>query len=90
MVIATLNGLDRVPRVLLQDRAHPAHEPVATASAHDAAGGRAAICSPGVKLAVAYSFIGVIAGEFILSRRRARATRSPTPTTTSTTRRCMR
>lgn len=66
MVINTLNGFDRVPRVLLK-----------TARVHGL--GRAAevwyvtlpAAAPylftGVKLSVAYSFIGVVAGEFILA-----------------------
>jgi NitT/TauT family transport system permease protein len=66
MVIATLNGLDRVPRVLRK-----------VARAHGL--GRAEeillVVLPaalphlftGLKLSLAYSFIGVIAGEFILS-----------------------
>lgn len=66
MIIGTLNGLDRVPRVLLRTgRVHrlslwqevmlvrlPAAAPHLLS---------------GVKLAFSYSFIGVIAGEFILS-----------------------
>ncbi|MBN9540127.1 MAG: nitrate ABC transporter permease [Alphaproteobacteria bacterium 65-37] len=66
MIVATMAGLDRVPRVLLKTaRMHrlslleeiwrirlPAAAPHLLS---------------GVKLAVAYSFIGVIAGEFILS-----------------------
>ncbi len=66
MVIATLNGLDRVPRVL--------HK---VARAHDLGRGgeiwwitlpaAAPHLFTGMKLALAYSFIGVIAGEFILS-----------------------
>lgn len=66
MIVNTLNGFDRVPRVLLK-----------TARVHRL--GRAStirlIILPyatlyiftGLKLAVAYSFIGVIAAEFILS-----------------------
>lgn len=66
MIVNTLNGFDRVPRVLLK-----------TASVHRL--GRLAtiflVFLPyaalyiftGLKLAVAYSFIGVIAAEFILS-----------------------
>ena len=66
MVIATLNGLDRVPKVLRK-----------VAQVHRL--GRAAeiflvilpAATPhlftGLKLALAYSFIGVLAGEFILS-----------------------
>ena len=66
MILATMAGLDRVPRVLLKTaRIHrlslldeiwrirlPAAAPHLLS---------------GLKLAVAYSFIGVIAGEFILS-----------------------
>jgi NitT/TauT family transport system permease protein len=66
MLIGTLLGLDRVPRVLR--KAAKAHRltRVATvtrivlpAALPDLFGG--------IKLALAYSFIGVIAGEFILS-----------------------
>jgi NitT/TauT family transport system permease protein len=66
MIVATLAGLDRVPRVLLKTarmhRLSPFEEmwrirlPAA-----------APYLFSGVKLAVSYSFIGVIAGEFILS-----------------------
>ncbi|HYM04249.1 MAG TPA: ABC transporter permease subunit, partial [Stellaceae bacterium] len=66
MVIATLNGLDRVPRVLRK-----------VARAHDLGwlGENLLIVLPaaaphlftGLKLSLAYAFIGVIAGEFILS-----------------------
>jgi NitT/TauT family transport system permease protein len=66
MVIATLNGLDRVPRVLLK-----------TARIHRLGRVRSFLlvtlpaAAPylftGLKLALAYSFIGIIAGEFILS-----------------------
>jgi NitT/TauT family transport system permease protein len=66
MVIATLNGLDRVPRVLLK-----------TARIHRLGRVRSVFlvtlpaAAPylftGLKLALAYAFIGVIAGEFILS-----------------------
>jgi NitT/TauT family transport system permease protein len=66
MVIATLNGLDRVPRVLLK-----------TARIHRLGRVRSVFlvtlpaAAPhlftGLKLALAYSFIGIIAGEFILS-----------------------
>lgn len=66
MIIATLNGLDRVPRVALK---------VAQLSRMDAVSTALIIKFPaavpylftGIKLAVAYSFIGVIASEFILS-----------------------
>jgi len=66
MLIATLLGLDRVPRVLrkvarvhrLGGAATVLHV-VLPAALPDLFGG--------IKLALAYSFIGVIAGEFILS-----------------------
>jgi NitT/TauT family transport system permease protein len=66
MIVATIAGLDRVPRVLLK-----------TARVHrlsllqEVCRIRLPAAAPhllsGIKLAVAYSFIGVIAGEFILS-----------------------
>ena len=66
MVISTLNGLDRVPRVMSKTArilrlSSPRSVVFVTLPA----------ASPylftGLKLALAYSFIGVIAGEFILS-----------------------
>jgi NitT/TauT family transport system permease protein len=66
MVISTLNGLDRVPRVMTKTalilRLTPARAvwSVTLPSA-------APYLFTGLKLALAYSFIGVIAGEFILS-----------------------
>ena len=66
MVIATLNGLDRVPRAMTKTarvlRLSPARTvwSVTLPSA-------APYLFTGLKLALAYSFIGVIAGEFILS-----------------------
>jgi NitT/TauT family transport system permease protein len=66
MVIATLNGLDRVPRVLLKlarvhrmSRGAEVLRIVLPAAAPN--------LFTGGKLALAYAFIGVIAGEFILS-----------------------
>lgn len=66
MVINTLNGLDRVPRVLLK-----------VAQVHHLSAWQrirlvllpatAPYLFTGAKLALAYSFIGVLAGEFILS-----------------------
>mgnify|MGYP001545242528 FL=1 len=66
MTISTVSGLDRVPRVLLKlARVHHLSRaaevflvilPAATP-----------YLFTGVKLALAYSFIGVLAGEFILS-----------------------
>jgi len=66
MVIATLNGLDRVPRVMRKlarvHRMGPIQEIVLITMP-------AAVphLFTGFKLALAYAFIGVIAGEFILS-----------------------
>src|SRR6476661_11082209 len=66
MVIATLNGLDRVPRAMTKTalilRLSPAR--AAWSVTLPAA---APYLFTGLKLALAYSFIGVIAGEFILS-----------------------
>ncbi len=66
MVIATLNGLDRIPRVLRKvarvhglGRAEEVLLVILPAAAPQ--------LLAGLKLALAYSFIGVIAGEFILS-----------------------
>jgi NitT/TauT family transport system permease protein len=66
MVISTLNGLDRVPRVMTKTarilRLSPARA-VMSITLPSAA----PYLFTGLKLALAYSFIGVIAGEFILS-----------------------
>lgn len=66
MLIGTLLGLDRVPRVLRKaakvhrlSRIATITQVVLPAALPDLFGG--------IKLALAYSFIGVIAGEFILS-----------------------
>jgi len=66
MTVSTIDGIDRIPRVLMK-----------TASAYDMNPITAALliklpaATPhlftGVKLAVTYSVIGVVAGEFILS-----------------------
>jgi len=66
MVIATLNGLDRVPRVMRKlARVHRMGrlEEIARITMPAAVPHLFA----GFKLALAYAFIGVIAGEFILS-----------------------
>ncbi len=66
MIIATLTGLDRVPRVLL--RTARIHRLTWTQELFKV---RLPAAVPhllsGVKLAFSYSFIGVVAGEFILS-----------------------
>jgi NitT/TauT family transport system permease protein len=66
MIIATLNGLDRVPRVLTKvGRVHRMGM-VATALQLKLPAAAPHLFT-GVKLAVSYGFIGVIASEFILS-----------------------
>ena len=66
MIIATLNGLDRVPRVLTKvARVHRlGHVTTAMTLQLPAA---APYLFTGVKLSVSYGFIAVIAAEFILS-----------------------
>jgi NitT/TauT family transport system permease protein len=67
VIVNTLSGLDRVPRVLMKTARIHRLGPVATAL-------RVALpyavpyIFTGVKLAVAYSFIGVIGAELIMSR----------------------
>jgi NitT/TauT family transport system permease protein len=66
MIIATLNGLDRVPRVLTKvARVHRLGR-VATALQLQLPAA-APFLFTGVKLSVSYGFIAVIAAEFILS-----------------------
>lgn len=66
MVIATLNGLDRVPRVLTKvARVHRMGR-IATALRLKLPAAAPHLFT-GVKLAVSYAFIGVIASEFILA-----------------------
>ena len=66
MVIATLNGLDRVPLVLLKlARVHRMSRSAEVIRIVLPAAGP--YLFTGGKLALAYSFIGVLAGEFILS-----------------------
>ncbi len=67
MIVNTLNGLDRVPPVLLKTARAMHLSPVDTALRLTL---RAAgpYLMTGVKLAVAYAFIGIIGSEFILSR----------------------
>jgi NitT/TauT family transport system permease protein len=68
VILNTLNGLDRVPRVLLQTAQVHRLGPLKTALKV-----RLPFAAPyiftGFKLAVAYSFIGVIGAEFITSNR---------------------
>ncbi len=66
MIINTLNGLDRVPRALLKTARVLQMDRVRTICLIILPAAAAHIFT-GVKLAVAYAFIGVIAAEFILS-----------------------
>lgn len=66
MIIATLNGLDRVPRVLTKvARVHRMGR-VSTALRLKLPAAAPHVFT-GVKLAVSYAFIGVVASEFILA-----------------------
>jgi NitT/TauT family transport system permease protein len=67
VVVNTLNGLDRVPRVLIKTARIHRLGPVATAR-KVALPYAAPYIFTGIKLAVAYSFIGVIGAELIMSR----------------------
>ena len=66
MIINTLNGLDRIPRVLLKTARVYRMNPLATALKIKLPAAALHLFA-GAKLAVAYAFIGVIASEFILS-----------------------
>jgi NitT/TauT family transport system permease protein len=67
VVVNTLNGLDRVPPVLFKTARIHRLGPIATALRISLPCAVPHIFT-GVKLAVAYSFIGVIGAEFIMSR----------------------
>jgi NitT/TauT family transport system permease protein len=66
MVLATLNGLDRVPRALTKTASMMRLGPIETVRLITLPAA-APYLFTGLKLALAYAFIGVIAGEFILS-----------------------
>jgi NitT/TauT family transport system permease protein len=66
MIMATLTGLDRIPRVLLKTARMQRLSPLSEIW-HIRLPAAAPHLFSGLKLAVTYSFIGVIAGEFILS-----------------------
>jgi NitT/TauT family transport system permease protein len=66
MIIATLNGLDRVPRVLIKVARVHRLDAVTTAMTLQLPAA-APYLFTGVKLSVSYGFIAVIAAEFILS-----------------------
>jgi NitT/TauT family transport system permease protein len=67
VIVNTLNGLDRVPRVLIKTARIHRLGPVATAL-KVALPYAVPYIFTGIKLAVAYSFIGVIGAELIMSR----------------------
>ncbi len=67
VIVNTLNGLDRVPRVLIKTARIHRFGPVATALQVSLPFAVPYIFT-GMKLAVAYSFIGVIGAELIMSR----------------------
>jgi NitT/TauT family transport system permease protein len=66
MIIATLNGLDRIPRVLTKVARVHRMGTIATALLLKLPAAAPHLFT-GVKLAVSYAFIGVIASEFILA-----------------------
>lgn len=66
MIIATLNGLDRIPRALTKTARVLRLSPLDTALAVKLPAALPYLFT-GVKLAIAYAFIGVIASEFILA-----------------------
>jgi NitT/TauT family transport system permease protein len=67
VIVNTLNGLDRVPRVLIKTARIHRLGPAATALKVSLPYAVPYIFT-GIKLAVAYSFIGVIGAELIMSR----------------------
>jgi NitT/TauT family transport system permease protein len=67
MIVNTLNGLDRVARVHIKTAQIYRLGPIATALTITLPSAAPYLLT-GVKLAVAYAFIGVIGAEFIMSR----------------------
>lgn len=67
MIVNTLNGLDRIPPVL-RKTARVMHLTPVDAAWRLALPAAAPYIVTGIKLAVAYAFIGIIGSEFILSR----------------------
>ena len=67
MIVNTLNGLDRVPSVLQKTARSLRLSMVDTATSMTLPAAAPYLLT-GVKLAVAYAFIGVIGSEFIMSR----------------------
>lgn len=66
MTVNTISGLDRVPRVYLKTAAAYRMSPIATALLVQLPASTPYLVT-GIKLAVSYSIVGTIAGEFILS-----------------------
>jgi NitT/TauT family transport system permease protein len=66
MIIATLNGFDRIPRALVKTARVYRMGPV-SAALRIKLPSAAPYLFTGVKLAIAYAFIGVIAAEFIMA-----------------------
>lgn len=66
MIVATLNGFDRIPRVLNKTAQVYRMGPVA-AALRIRLPSAVPYLFTGIKLAIAYSFIGVIAAEFIMA-----------------------
>jgi NitT/TauT family transport system permease protein len=66
MIVATLNGLDRIPRVLRKTAKLMRMGRIATALRIELPAALPYLFT-GIKLAIAYAFIGVIASEFILA-----------------------
>jgi len=66
MIIATLNGLDRIPKALTKTAAILHLSPLDTALTVKLPAALPYLFT-GVKLSIAYAFIGVIASEFILA-----------------------
>jgi NitT/TauT family transport system permease protein len=67
VIVNTLNGLDRVPRVLLKTARVARMSPRATAIRVTLPFAMPYVLT-GVKFAIAYSLIGIIGSEFIMSR----------------------
>src|SRR5690606_41525546 len=66
MILNTLNGLDRIPPVLVKTARIAGLGPLRTALLVKLPSAAPQLFT-GIKLAIAYSFIGVIAAEFIMS-----------------------
>ena len=67
MIVNTLNGIDRVPHVLLKTARMARMSPVATALRMTLPYAAPHLIT-GMKLALAYALIGIIGSEFIMSR----------------------